>query len=91
MFLGFLIGLVIRAVILVIITGTILSIIKEITHPNWGRSLWVRLLIALAEGICMPVKRLMVGIGIPTRPVVFSPGITIVLLEVLGRVLNWVF
>ncbi len=91
MLVGFLIGLIIRALIFIIIAGSVLAMVKEATHPNWGRNLWVRLLIAVATGICAPVKRLMTGVGIPTRPLDFSPAITIVILEVLGRVLGWVF
>ena len=91
MFVGFLIGLIVRALIFIIIAGSVLAMIKEMTHPNWGRNLWVRLLIVLAEGMCAPVRRLMIGVGIPTRPLDCSPAITIVILEVLGRMLNWIF
>jgi uncharacterized protein YggT (Ycf19 family) len=91
MLVGFLVGLIVRALIFIIIAGSVLAMIKEVTHPNWGRNLWVRMLIVIAEGMCKPIKRLMIGVGIPTRPLDFSPAITIVILEVLGRVLNWVF
>lgn len=91
MFIELLVGLVIRALIMVIVLGSIFATIREVSRPNWTHALWVRLLIVLAEGMCKPVKRLMVGIGIPTRPLDFSPMVTIVLLEILGRVLGWVF
>ena len=91
MFIGLVVGLVIRALIMIIIAGSICAMIREVSRPNWTRTLWVRLLIAIAEGLCAPVRRLMVGIGIPTRPLDFSPAVTIVLLEVLGRMLNWIF
>jgi uncharacterized protein YggT (Ycf19 family) len=91
MFIGLLVGLIIRALIFVIILGSVFAMIRDVSRPNWTRAVWVRLLIVLAEGMCRPVKRVMIGVGIPTRPLDFSPAITIVLLEILGRVLGWIF
>lgn len=91
MFAAFLIGLVIKALIAIIILGSIFATIREISRPNWTHNLWVRLLIVLAEVMCKPVKRLMIGIRIPTRPLDFSPAVTIVILEALGHMLNWIF
>jgi uncharacterized protein YggT (Ycf19 family) len=90
MLVGFLVGTIIRALIFVIIAGSLLATIKEITHPNWGRNLWVRLLIVVAETLCRPARRLMVGVGIPTRPLDFSPMVTIIAFEVVGRLLGLV-
>ena len=91
MVVGLLVSLIVKALAGIIILGSIFATIHEISRPNWTRAPWVRLLIILAAGLCAPVKRLMVGVGIPTRPIDFSPAITIVGLEIVGRVLNLIF
>jgi uncharacterized protein YggT (Ycf19 family) len=82
--LGWLISLALRAAIYLVIGSVLLTLVGQILRPRWINHPLVQLVIALGYGIYAPFRYLMRRLGIPTRPIDFSPLVAILALEFLG-------
>jgi uncharacterized protein YggT (Ycf19 family) len=86
-----LVDMLFQAAIFVIIAGVVLSMIRtalgarRLAHPV------VEAIIALSEALCEPFRRMMQAVGIPTRPLDFSPMVAIFALQMIERVILGIF
>ena len=78
-----LIVLLIRAAIYLIMGSVILNMIGQMLRPRWINHPLIQLVIALGVALYLPFRRLMQRLGIPTRPLDFSPMVAILSLEAL--------
>ena len=82
-----LLNMALGALSMTVIVGIILAMIRQSFHPRWADAPLVRMLILAALAICRPMRELMEKVGIPTRPLDFSPMATVFVIQIIQRVL----
>jgi YggT family protein len=76
-----------RAAIFVIMAGVVLSMIRAAIGVRWMRHPIVDGVVQLSEALCTPFRGLMEAVGIPTRPLDFSPMVAIIALQLIERLI----
>ena len=68
----------------VIVAGIILAMIRQAMRPRWMSHPVPRALIAAAEGLCAPFRRILVRVGLPVRPLDLSPMLAVFTLQAVS-------
>ena len=76
------------ALSMTVVVGIVLAMIRQAFHPRWADTHFVRALILAAEAICLPMRRLMERLGVPTRPLDFSPMATVFAIQMAQRLIG---
>ena len=71
----------------VIIGGVLLEMIASATRARWRNHPIIEAVITLERALCAPFRALMEAVGIPTRPLDFSPMVAIFAIQIGGALL----
>ena len=86
-----LIALAINVAKYLVIASVVLSMVGMMLRPRWIDHPLVQAVIALGAAIYTPFRTLMRKLGLPTRPIDFSPMLAIFSLELLGWLVIGIF
>lgn len=89
--LAWLISLAIQAAKYLIIGSVVLTLIGQVLRPRWINHPVVQFVIGLGYALYAPIRQLMRLLGIPVRPIDFSPLVTILLLDFLNWLIFLIF
>lgn len=82
----FLIDFAFSLVRYMVIAGVVLYIAGHALHAWWLEHPVAQALIRFSQAVCYPFRKLMEALGIPTRPLDFSPVAALVFL----RIVQWI-
>jgi len=88
---GLLLKLTVFALKYMVLAGSALAFLGQFIRPGWMDHPIALALVAVSEALVRPVRYLMEGFGVPTKPLDFSPVVTVLFFELLQFILGLIF